>query len=83
MAPGPPAPPPPPPPPPPPGGRGGPPIPPSNRPRAKTTGQKSQPAAGQANRGVLLGEIQKGARLKSVQTNDRSSPIVSGQNKYD
>ncbi|TKA60965.1 hypothetical protein B0A49_08566, partial [Cryomyces minteri] len=75
-----PAPPPPPPPPPPPMpgfGSGGPPppLPPGGLPARP-------PPAATKGRGALLGDIEKGARLKKVtQVNDRSAPIISSENK--
>lgn len=59
----------PPPPPPPPG----PPPPPAPRsgPPPKSSGKPQ-------DRGALLSQIHKGARLKKVETNDRSGPVVGG-----
>ena len=59
----------PPPPPPPPPPAPGPPPPPVGG------GSKG---GGTANRGALLGEIHKGAKLKKTVTNDRSAPVVGG-----
>ncbi|KAJ5917658.1 hypothetical protein N7466_011212 [Penicillium verhagenii] len=64
-------PPPPPPPPPPPGGLGGPPPPPP------PAALPARPSKGEVkDRGALLSDIHKGARLKKAVTNDRSAPIV-------
>ncbi|KAF2171491.1 hypothetical protein M409DRAFT_18608 [Zasmidium cellare ATCC 36951] len=70
-----PAPPPPPPPPPPmPGAAGGPPPPPPPPPGGLPSRPDAKAAKG---RGALLGDIEKGARLKKVtQVNDRSAPII-------
>ncbi|CAP92171.1 Pc13g11020 [Penicillium rubens Wisconsin 54-1255] len=63
--------PPPPPPPPPPGGLGGPPPPPP------PGSIPSRPPKGQAkDRGALLSDIHKGAKLKKAVTNDRSAPQI-------
>lgn len=37
------------------------------------------PSGGGDNRNALLGQIQKGAKLKKVQTVDKSGPIVAGK----
>ena len=63
------------PPPPPPG----PPAPPPPGP-ARPSGPAFKPSKGGGDRGDLLKSIQKGAKLKKVETNDRSSPIL-GNNK--
>jgi len=63
------------PPPPPPG----PPAPPPPGP-ARASGPAFKPTKGGGDRGDLLKSIQKGAKLKKVETNDRSSPIL-GNNK--
>ncbi|CAG2213790.1 unnamed protein product [Mytilus edulis] len=65
--------PPPPPPPPAPPSAPGPPPPASSK--------ASKPASGNRDRGALLGQINnfKGAKLKKVQTNDRSTPLVGGK----
>lgn len=67
--------PPPPPPPPAPPSAPGPPPPASSK--------ASKPASGNRDRGALLGQINnfKGAKLKKVQTNDRSTPLVGGKYK--
>ena len=63
------------PPPPPPG----PPAPPPPGP-ARPSGPAFKPSKGGGDRGDLLKSIQKGTKLKKVETNDRSSPIL-GNNK--
>ena len=66
-------PPPPPPPPAPPAAPGPPP------PTAKSNKPSKPSGGGQADRGALLSQINnfKGAKLKKVETNDRSAPIVA------
>ena len=63
------------PPPPPPG----PPAPPPPGP-SRPSGPAFKPSKGGGDRNDLLKSIQKGAKLKKVETNDRSSPIL-GNNK--
>ena len=63
----------PPPPPPPPG-----PPPPPTFAAANTEKPKLGKSA-EADRNQLLKSIQKGTRLKKVETNDRSSPLVGGE----
>ncbi|MCJ1431361.1 hypothetical protein MMC27_000712 [Xylographa pallens] len=68
-----PGPPPPPPPPPPPGFGAGPPPPPPPPPGGAPA---RPPPAAAKDRGALLTDITKGARLKKAVTNDRSAPII-------
>lgn len=55
-----------------------PPPPPPPAPKVKAGGTKP---GGEVDRNALLGQIQKGAKLKKAVTNDRSAPVIDGKNK--